>query len=198
MRGGPFHSACPEGWFVGVAGLKVVCPATVADAYGLLRSAIEDGDPVIYFEHKALYRRLKGERPDPAHRTPIGRARVAAARLRRDRRHVRRGRRPRASSLATGSTWRCSTCAPSGRSTRRPFSSQSDGRRASWCCRRPRDRAASPARSCRSSPRDGFELLDAPPVLVAPPDTPVPFAPELEDAYQPSIERVRSERGEPS
>ena len=63
IRGGPFHASCPEGWFAGTAGLKVVCPGSVADAYGLLRSAIEDDDPVLFFEHKALYRRLRGERP---------------------------------------------------------------------------------------------------------------------------------------
>src|SRR2546421_9262871 len=66
VRGGPFHSQCPEGWFVGVAGLKVVCPGTVEDAYGLLQTAIEDDDPVLYFEHKALYRRLRGRAPDPS------------------------------------------------------------------------------------------------------------------------------------
>ena len=65
VRGGPFHASSPEGWFVGVAGLKVVCPGTVDDAYGLLRSAIEDDDPVLYFEHKGLYRRLKGPAPEP-------------------------------------------------------------------------------------------------------------------------------------
>src|SRR5438105_296991 len=79
VRGGPFHSQCPEGWFIGVAGLKVVCPGTVADAYGLLRTAIEDDDPVLFFEHKALYRRLRGPAPTPGHRVPIGRAAVARA-----------------------------------------------------------------------------------------------------------------------
>ena len=80
VRGGPFHSQCPEGWFVGVAGLKVVCPGSVEDAYGLLRAAIEDDDPVLYFEHKALYRRLRGELDGGgAHRTPLGKGRVARA-----------------------------------------------------------------------------------------------------------------------
>src|SRR5262245_63986313 len=76
VRGGPFHSQCPEGWFVGEPGLKVVCPGTVEDAYGLLRTAIEDDDPVLYFEHKALYRRLRSEVPDSSYRTPLGKARV--------------------------------------------------------------------------------------------------------------------------
>ena len=76
VRGGPFHASCPEGFFVGTAGLKVVCPGSVEDAYGLLRSAIEDDDPVLYFEHKALYRRLRAEAPEASLRTPIGRASI--------------------------------------------------------------------------------------------------------------------------
>ena len=71
VRGGPFHSGSPEGLFVGQPGLKVVCPATVEDAYGLTRSAIDDPDPVLVFEHKALYRRARGPRPPPGHRTPL-------------------------------------------------------------------------------------------------------------------------------
>ena len=63
VRGGPFHAGSPEGWFVGTAGLKVVCPGTVEDAYGLLRAAIEDPDPVLFFEHKRLYRTLRGDAP---------------------------------------------------------------------------------------------------------------------------------------
>ena len=77
VRGGPFHASSPEGWFCGTAGLKVVAPGSVADAYGLLRSAIEDDDPVLFFEHKALYRRLRDEAPAEDHRVPIGKARVA-------------------------------------------------------------------------------------------------------------------------
>ncbi|MGZ8688681.1 MAG: alpha-ketoacid dehydrogenase subunit beta, partial [Gaiellaceae bacterium] len=76
VRGGPYHAGSPEGWFVGTAGLKIVCPGTVADAYGLLRAAIEDPDPVLYFEHKRLYRTLQAAAPLPSHRTPIGPAHV--------------------------------------------------------------------------------------------------------------------------
>ena len=57
---GPFHSQNPEAWFTHVAGLKVVAPATPADAKGLLLSAFEDGNPVLYLEHKFLYRSAKG------------------------------------------------------------------------------------------------------------------------------------------
>ena len=73
VRGGPFHAGSPEGWFVGTAGLKIVCPGTVADAYGLLRAAIDDPDPVLFFEHKrALPARCGRAPPDAGHRTPIG------------------------------------------------------------------------------------------------------------------------------
>jgi 2-oxoisovalerate dehydrogenase E1 component beta subunit len=59
VHGGPFHSANPEMHFVHTPGLKVVCPATPADAKGLLKSAIRDNNPVLFFEHKFLYRRIK-------------------------------------------------------------------------------------------------------------------------------------------
>ena len=78
-RGGPFHSQNPEAAFMHTPGLKVVAPATAADAKGLLKSAIRDDDCVLFFEHKYLYRRIKGEMPAGDHLTPIGEARVARA-----------------------------------------------------------------------------------------------------------------------
>ncbi len=185
VRGGPFHASSPEGWFVGVPGLKVVCPGTIEDAYGLLRSAIEDDDPVMFFEHKGLYRRLKGSKPPEETRTPIGRARI-----------VRRG------SAATVITYGAGVELALGLGlehdievldlrTLWPFDRdavlESVGRTS---------RALVLQESARSSgvaghvvallASEGFELLDAPPAVLAPPDTPVPFAPELEDAYLPS------------
>jgi pyruvate dehydrogenase E1 component beta subunit len=76
LSAGPQHSQCLEAWFAHIPGLKVVCPATVADAYGLLRAAIEDPDPVIVVENKALYA-MKGALPEPAPIVPIGRAAIA-------------------------------------------------------------------------------------------------------------------------
>jgi 2-oxoisovalerate dehydrogenase E1 component beta subunit len=191
VRGGPFHSQCPEGWFVGVAGLKVVCPGTVEDAYGLLRAGIEDDDPVLYFEHKALYRRLRGDGVDGEHRTPIGKGRVI-----------------RAGSAATVVTYGAGV--DLALRAGEDLDAEVVDLRTLW----PLDRALvleSLARTSRllvlqEAPRssgvaghvlslvarEGFEQLDAPPAVVAPPDTPVPFAPELEDAYLPSIETVRS------
>jgi len=190
VRGGPYHSQSPEGWFVGEPGLKVVCPGTVADAYGLLRTAIEDDDPVLFFEHKGLYRRLRGELPGRDHRVPLGVA----------------------STVRTGSGATIVTYSAGVELARRA----TDGLdveildlRTVW----PFDSDAVLESLSRTSKvmvlqeaagssgvaghlfsliaRDGFELLDAPPVLVAPPDTPVPFAPELEDAYLPDLRRTR-------
>src|SRR5882762_5011543 len=76
FSGGPFHSQNPESSFAHIPGLKVVCPATPEDAKGLLVSAIEDPNPVLYFEHKHLYRRIKTEVPEERYTTPIGKART--------------------------------------------------------------------------------------------------------------------------
>lgn len=77
VRGGPFHSQNPEAGFIHTPGLKVVYPATAEDAKGLLKSAIRDDDCVLFFEHKYLYRRIKGTMPAGDHLIPIGRARTA-------------------------------------------------------------------------------------------------------------------------
>jgi 2-oxoisovalerate dehydrogenase E1 component beta subunit len=189
VRGGPFHAGSPEGWFVGTAGLKIVCPGTVEDAYGLLRAAIDDPDPVLYFEHKRLYRTLRADAPPPTHRAPIGPAAIA-----------------RAGADATVVTY------GSGVSTALAAAEVVQGDveivdlRTIW----PLDdrtilssiektsRVLVLQEASRSTgaaglilsliARASFEHLDAPPALHAPPDTPVPFAPELEDGYMPSVE----------
>jgi pyruvate/2-oxoglutarate/acetoin dehydrogenase E1 component len=74
---GPFHSQNPEAWFTHVAGLEVICPATAIDAKGLLKAAIRSPNPVIFCEHKYLYRRVKERLPEGDLVLPIGRARVA-------------------------------------------------------------------------------------------------------------------------
>jgi 2-oxoisovalerate dehydrogenase E1 component beta subunit len=76
IHGGPFHSQNPEMWFVRTPGLKVVCPATAYDAKGLIKSAIRDNDPVLFFEHKGLYRKIKEELPEKEYTVPIGKAKV--------------------------------------------------------------------------------------------------------------------------
>ncbi len=76
VSGGPFHSQCPEMYFVPTAGLKIVAPATAFDAKGLLKAAIRDDNPVIYLEHKYLYRRVKEDIPSDDYVVPLGRAAV--------------------------------------------------------------------------------------------------------------------------
>jgi len=77
VRGGPFHSQNPEAGFLHTPGLKIVYPATAADAKGLMKAAIRDDDCVLFFEHKYLYRRIKEVMPDGDHIVPLGKARVA-------------------------------------------------------------------------------------------------------------------------
>jgi len=77
VSGSAFHSANPEGFYARAPGLKIVYPSTVADAYGLIRAAIRDPNPVLFFEHKYLYRRIKGELPAGLETVPIGSARIA-------------------------------------------------------------------------------------------------------------------------
>ena len=77
VRGGPFHSQNAEAAYLHTPGLKIVAPATAYDAKGLIKAAIRDDDPVLYFEHKYLYRRVKESLPDDEILTPLGVARVA-------------------------------------------------------------------------------------------------------------------------
>jgi pyruvate/2-oxoglutarate/acetoin dehydrogenase E1 component len=76
VHGGPFHSQNPEMYFVHTPGMKVVAPATPADAKGLIKSAIRDNNPVLFLEHKFLYRRIKDEVPEDDYTVPIGKARL--------------------------------------------------------------------------------------------------------------------------
>ncbi len=193
VRGGPYHASSPEGWFVGTAGLKVVCPGTVEDAYGLLRAAIEDDDPVLYFEHKGLYRRLKAEAPDPATRTPIGRSLVRRAGG--DVTLVTYGSGVDLALRAADSLAGEAEVEVVDLRTVWPLDlepvleSLAKTSRVLMLQEASRSIGAGNLVLSRLA-REGFELLDAPPVLHAPVDTPVPFAPALEDAYMPSFDSV--------
>jgi 2-oxoisovalerate dehydrogenase E1 component beta subunit len=77
VHGGPFHSQNPEMYFVHTPGLKVVCPASAYDAKGLIKASIRDNSPVVFFEHKYLYRRIKEEVPTEDYLVPLGKARTA-------------------------------------------------------------------------------------------------------------------------
>jgi 2-oxoisovalerate dehydrogenase E1 component beta subunit len=196
VRGGPFHASSPEGWFCGTAGLKVVAPGTVADAYGLLRSAIEDDDPVLFFEHKALYRRLRDEAPAADHRVPIGSARVA--RSGSDVTIVTYGSGVdlalrTADELAHEASIEVvdlRTVWPLDRDT----VLQSVARSSRLIVLQEAARSIGVANAvCALVASEGFDLLDAPPVIHAPIDTPVPYASELEDAYLPSAASLERE-----
>ena len=193
VRGGPYHASSPEGWFVGTAGLKVVCPGTVEDAYGLLRAAIEDDDPVLYFEHKGLYRRLKAEAPDPATRTPIGRSLVRRAGG--DVTLVTYGSGVDLALRAAESLAGEAEVEVVDLRTVWPLDldpvleSLAKTSRVLMLQEASRSIGAGNLVLSRLA-REGFELLDAPPALHAPVDTPVPFAPALEDGYMPSLDSV--------
>jgi len=81
VKGGPFHSQCMEAWFTHTPGLKVVAPASAGDAKGLLLAAIRDPNPVMFFEHKHLYRYQREDVPEGDYVTPLGQARVVRAGL---------------------------------------------------------------------------------------------------------------------
>ncbi len=195
VRGGPFHASSPEGWFVGVAGLKVVCPGTVDDAYGLLRAAVEDDDPVLFFEHKGLYRRLRGIAPPPSHRVPIGRA--AIARSGTDATVVTYGSgvdlalrvADALADVASIEVIDLRTIWPVDADT--VLASVARTSRALVLQEASRSTGAGD-HVVSLIAREAFASLDAPIAVVAPPDTPVPYAPELEDAYLPSAASLRS------
>jgi pyruvate/2-oxoglutarate/acetoin dehydrogenase E1 component len=192
FSGGPFHSQNPESSFAHVPGLKVVCPATPADAKGLLVSAIEDPNPVLYFEHKHLYRRVKGEVPEERYTTPIGEARIHAEGS--DVTVVTWGAmlytaEEAASELGDVSVeivdlrtvlpWDKQTVLASVRKTSKVLVLHEDTLTGGFG-----------AEIAATIAEEAFEDLDAPPRRLAAPDTPVPFSPELERAFIPQADDV--------
>jgi 2-oxoisovalerate dehydrogenase E1 component beta subunit len=194
VHGGPFHSQSPEMWFVRTPGLKVVAPATAYDAKGLIKSAIRDNDPVLFFEHKALYRRIKEDLPTGEYTVPIGQAKVvregtdltivtygamlwvaleAAAKL------AEEGASVEVVDLRTLLPLDRETVCASVRKTSKVLLLHEDTRTGGMAG----ELAASIAESV-------FEYLDAPIVRVTAPDTPVPYSPPLEDAFLPNAEKV--------
>lgn len=198
VRAGPFHSQNTESYFANVPGLKLVAPATVRDAKGLLKAAIRDPDPVLFFEHKYLYRRLKEDLADGGEAvTPLGRARVhregrdltiitygamvytaadAAEQLARED-----GAEVEIIDLRTLRPLDAATVLDSTRKTGRllvlheaPRFGGFGGELAAIVC------------------EGAFEWLDAPVRRLAALDTPVPYAAPLEDAHLPQVADVVS------
>ncbi|MGA2040691.1 MAG: alpha-ketoacid dehydrogenase subunit beta [Bryobacteraceae bacterium] len=194
IHGGPFHSQNPEMWFVKTPGLKVVCPATAYDAKGLIKSAVRDNDPVIFFEHKALYRRIKEDLPAEEFTVPIGKARVA-----------RQGRD--LSVIAYGAmVWvaleAAETLAQEGIEIEvidlrtllpldRDTVCESVKKTSKALLLHEDTRTGGIAGELAISINEAvFEYLDAPIVRVTAPDTPVPFSPPLEEAFLPNAAKV--------
>jgi len=194
IKGGPFHSQCMEAWFAHTPGLKVVAPAFAEDAKGLLVAAIRDPNPVMYFEHKHLYRFRREEVPDGDYATPIGRARL-----------IREGTAP--SVISYG--WMLHKCLEAAEIA------AADGIAAEVLDLRtlaPLDRDAmlgsvrktGKALIVHEASRTGgiggeiaaliaeeaFDSLDGPVVRLASEDTPVPHNTGLEAAFQPTVAEI--------
>ena len=194
IHGGPFHSQNPEMWFVRTPGLKVVAPATAYDAKGLIKSAIRDNDPVIFFEHKALYRKIKEDLPTDEFTVPIGKAKVvregsdltivtygamvwvaleAAGHL------AEEGASVEVVDLRTLVPLDRETVCRSVQKTSKVLLLHEDTRTGGMAG----ELAASITESV-------WEHLDGPIVRVTAPDTPVPYSPPLEEAFLPNVEKV--------
>ncbi len=194
FSGGPFHSQNPESSFAHIPGLKVVCPATPADAKGLLVTAIEDANPVLFFEHKHLYRRIKGDVPDERYTIPFGEARVhragddiavvtwgamvytadeAAGRLAED------GVSVEVLDLRTLIPWDCERVLDCVRRCSKVMVLHEDTRTGGFG-----------AEIAATIAEESFEYLDAPVRRLAAPDSPVPFSPVLEKAFIPQVDDV--------
>ena len=194
MHGGPFHSENPEAWFTHVPGLKVVAPATAYDAKGLLKAAIRDDNPVLYFEHKYLYRRIKEELPAQDYAVPIG-----VARLARQARHA---------SIITYGWMVHLALEAAGVLAEEGIeaeildlrSLQPYDREAILATVRKTNRVLLLHEAHRTGGLGGelgafiaeeaFEHLDAPLKRLAGLDTPVPYSPPLEAYYLPNVERI--------
>ena len=194
FSGGPFHSQNPESSFAHIPGLKCVCPATPEDAKGLLISAIEDPNPVLYFEHKHLYRRIKDEVPDERYTVPFGEARThregddvtlitwgamvytaeEAAQQLDDA-----GVSVEIIDLRTVMPWDKAAVLESARKTSKVLVLHEDTRTGGFG-----------AEIAATVAEEAFEDLDAPVRRIAAPDTPVPFSPPLEKAFIPQVDDV--------
>ncbi len=192
FSGGPFHSQNPEAWFLQAPGLKVVAPATAADAKGLLVSAIRDPNPVMFLEHKNLYRRARGEVPEGDHTVPIGEAEVVCE-------------GGEMTILAYGSTVALALQAA--------VELEEDVEIVDLRTLCPLDRdtvlasvrktgkvlvAHEATRSCGVGAElsaliaeEAFEDLDAPVRRLTAPDVPIPFSPQLEQAVLPGLDDMK-------
>jgi 2-oxoisovalerate dehydrogenase E1 component beta subunit len=194
IHGGPFHSQNPEMWFVRTPGLKVVCPATAYDAKGLIKSAIRDNDPVLFFEHKGLYRKIKEDLPEQEYTVPIGKAKVV--REGRDLSIITYGAMVwtalEAADTLAGEGCEAEvvdlrTLAPLDRGT-----ICDSVRKTSKALLLHEDTSTGgmAGELAATITENVFEYLDGPIVRVTAPDTPIPFSAPLEEAFLPNAEKV--------
>jgi 2-oxoisovalerate dehydrogenase E1 component beta subunit len=194
VRAGPFHSQNMEAYFFHVPGLKIVQPSTVYDAKGLLKAAIRDEDPVLFFEHKFLYRRLKEELPEEDYQVPLG---VAGTRREgADLAIISYGAMVHtALEAATGLETDGVSTEVLDLRTLLPLDEEAVLRTAAKTGRvillheDTRTGGIGAELAARISEK-AFEYLDAPIVRVTAPDTPVPYAAPLEDAFLPDAAKV--------
>jgi pyruvate/2-oxoglutarate/acetoin dehydrogenase E1 component len=194
IHGGPFHSQNPEMWFVKTPGLKVVAPSTAYDAKGLIKSSIRDNDPVIFFEHKGLYRKIKEELPAGDYTVPIGKAKVVRegkdltivaygsmvwTALEAADKLAEEGASVEVVDLRTLLPLDRETVCESVKKTSKVLLVHEDTRTAGLA-----------GELAISITETIFEYLDGPIVRVTAPDTPVPYSPPLEDAFLPNVDKV--------
>jgi 2-oxoisovalerate dehydrogenase E1 component beta subunit len=194
VHGGPFHSQSPESYFMNVPGLKIVVPATPTDAKGLMIAAIRDPDPVIFLEHKFLYRRLKEDVPEGDYITPIGEARLARAGD--DVSIVTYGAMVHAcieaadlvaSEGVSVEVLDLRTLLPMDRS-RILETVRKTGR--ALIVHEATKTGGPGGEIAALIAEHAFSDLDAPVVRVAPPDTPVPYSPPLEEFFLPNAAKI--------
>jgi 2-oxoisovalerate dehydrogenase E1 component beta subunit len=194
VHGGPFHSQNPEAYFTHTPGLKVVQPATAYDAKGLLKAAIRDEDPVLFFEHKFLYRRVKEVLPREEYVVPIGKARVARAG--RDLSIITYGAMVWESlEAARALEAEGIDCEVVDLRTLLPlddetiFASVGKTGKALIVHEDTKTGGIGAEVSARIT-ENCFENLDGPVLRVAAPDTPVPYAPAMEAFFLPNAEKI--------
>jgi 2-oxoisovalerate dehydrogenase E1 component beta subunit len=194
VHGGPFHSQNPESYFMNVPGLKIVAPGTPADAKGLMTAAIRDPDPVIYLEHKFLYRRLKEDLAPGEHVVPIGKAKIARA-----------GKDISIITYAAMLQVALEAAAASEKEgidvevldlrTLLPLDEEAilatAGKTGKVIVLHEATLTGGPGGEIAALIAErAFEYLDAPIVRIAPPDTPVPYSPPLEEYFLPNAGKV--------
>src|SRR5690242_671409 len=194
IHGGPFHSQNPEMPFVHTPGLKVVAPATAYDAKGLIKSAIRDNDPVLFFEHKGLYRRIKDDLPAGDYTVPIGRAKIARrghhlsiitygamvwVALEAAEKLAEEGIDIEVVDLRTLLPLDRQTVCESAKKTSKVLLLHEDTRTGGMA-----------GELAATLTETVWDYLDGPIVRVTAPDTPVPFSAPLEEAFLPNAEKV--------